>query len=55
MSKDEVVGANGKHDDGITRRDFLDGVAIGAAGLAAAAAAPYLTGRTRRSTRASGR
>jgi spermidine dehydrogenase len=30
--------------DGITRRDFLDGVAIGAAGLAAAAAAPYLTG-----------
>ena len=44
MSKDEVVGANGKHDDGITRKDFLDGVAIGAAGLAAAAAAPYLTG-----------
>jgi spermidine dehydrogenase len=31
-------------DDGITRRDFLDGVAIGAAGLAAAAASPYLTG-----------
>lgn len=31
-------------DDGITRRDFLDGVAIGAAGLMAAAAAPYLTG-----------
>ncbi len=28
----------------ITRRDFLDGMAIGAAGLAAAAAAPYLTG-----------
>jgi hypothetical protein len=27
-------------DDGITRRDFLDGVAITAAGLAAAAAAP---------------
>ena len=31
---------NGK----ITRRDFLDGVAIGAAGLAAAAAMPHLTG-----------
>ena len=31
-------------NDGITRRDFLDGVAITAAGLAAAAAAPYLTG-----------
>jgi spermidine dehydrogenase len=31
-------------DDGITRRDFLDGVAITAAGLAAAAAAPDLTG-----------
>jgi spermidine dehydrogenase len=30
--------------DGITRRDFLDGVAITAAGLAAAAAAPDLTG-----------
>jgi spermidine dehydrogenase len=30
--------------DRITRRDFLDGVAIGAAGLAAAAAAPHLTG-----------
>lgn len=30
--------------DGITRRDFLDGVAISAAGLAAAAAAPNLTG-----------
>jgi spermidine dehydrogenase len=30
--------------DGITRRDFLDGVAISAAGLAAAAAAPHLTG-----------
>ncbi len=29
---------------GISRRDFLDGVAISAAGLAAAAAAPYLTG-----------
>ena len=28
----------------ITRRDFLDGVAISAAGLAAAAAAPHLTG-----------
>lgn len=30
--------------DGITRRDFLDGVAITAAGLAVAAAAPFLTG-----------
>ncbi len=30
--------------DGITRRDFLDGVAISSAGLAAAAAAPHLTG-----------
>ena len=30
--------------DGISRRDFLDGVAITAAGLAAAAAAPHLTG-----------
>jgi spermidine dehydrogenase len=34
----------GKGKDGITRRDFLDGVAISAAGLAAAAAAPNLTG-----------
>jgi spermidine dehydrogenase len=33
-----------RHGDGITRRDFLDGVAITAAGLAAAAAAPLLTG-----------
>jgi spermidine dehydrogenase len=31
-------------EDRITRRDFLDGVAITAAGLAAAAAAPNLTG-----------
>jgi spermidine dehydrogenase len=30
--------------DGITRRDFLDGVAVGAAALAAAAASPTLTG-----------
>ena len=30
--------------DGITRRDFLDGAAISAAGLAAAAAFPGLTG-----------
>ncbi len=30
--------------DGISRRDFLDGVAITAAGLAAAAASPTLTG-----------
>jgi spermidine dehydrogenase len=35
-------GQTGK--DGISRRDFLDGVAITAAGLAAAAASPYLTG-----------
>lgn len=35
----------GESDDRkITRRDFLDGVAITAAGLAAAAAAPHLTG-----------
>jgi spermidine dehydrogenase len=34
----------GDKNDGITRRDFLDGVAISAAGLAAAAAAPHLTG-----------
>ena len=34
----------GDTGDGITRRDFLDGVAITAAGLAAAAAAPHLTG-----------
>ena len=34
----------GDKGDGITRRDFLDGVAITAAGLAAAAAAPHLTG-----------
>ena len=30
--------------DGITRKDFLDGAAITAAGLAAAAASPYMTG-----------
>src|SRR3954454_2770282 len=30
--------------DGITRRDFLDGTAVTAAGLAVAAAAPGLTG-----------
>ena len=34
----------GDKGDGITRRDFLDGVAITAAGLAAAAAAPHLSG-----------
>jgi len=34
----------GDKNDGISRRDFLDGVAISAAGLAAAAAAPHLTG-----------
>ena len=33
-----------EHERRITRRDFLDGVAISAAGLAAAAAAPHLTG-----------
>jgi spermidine dehydrogenase len=33
-----------EYGDGITRRDFLDGAAITAAGLAAAAAAPHLTG-----------
>ena len=36
--------ADGDARDGITRRDFLDGVAITAAGLAAAAASPNLTG-----------
>ena len=36
--------ADGEARDGITRRDFLDGVAITAAGLAAAAASPNLTG-----------
>lgn len=38
------MGSDGAAGCGITRRDFLDGVAIGAAGLAAAAASPYLTG-----------
>ena len=33
-----------RDERGITRRDFLDGVAITAAGLAAASAAPHLTG-----------
>jgi spermidine dehydrogenase len=42
MSDDDHVEP--VQDDGITRKDFLDGVAITAAGLAAAAAAPYLTG-----------
>ena len=37
-------GGSGASRDGISRRDFLDGVAISAAGLAAAAASPYLTG-----------
>jgi hypothetical protein len=37
-------GKAGGKDDGISRRDFLDGVRVTAAGLAAAAAAPYLTG-----------
>ena len=35
---------NGKRNDGITRRDFLDGVAITSAGLAVAAANPGMTG-----------
>ena len=38
------MGEHNGSGDGITRRDFLDGVAISAAGLAAAAAAPHLTG-----------
>jgi spermidine dehydrogenase len=38
------MGDAGGKGDGISRRDFLDGVAITAAGLAAAAAAPFLTG-----------
>jgi spermidine dehydrogenase len=37
-------GEAGGQKAGISRRDFLDGVAITAAGLAAAAATPYLTG-----------
>ena len=41
----EVSSSNGSAGNGgITRRDFLDGVAIGAAGLAVAAASPHLTG-----------
>ena len=45
-----------EQQDGITRRDFLDGAAVSAAGLAMAAAAPGLTGargdgRRRRSRR----
>jgi spermidine dehydrogenase len=35
---------NTEEQDGISRRDFLDGAAITAAGLAAAAASPYMTG-----------
>ena len=42
MSKDERERREKK--DGISRRDFLDGAAVGAAGLAAAAAFPGLTG-----------
>ena len=42
MSKDERERREKK--DGITRRDFLDGAAVSAAGLAAAAAFPGLTG-----------
>ncbi|UJA19431.1 NAD(P)/FAD-dependent oxidoreductase [Thermoleophilia bacterium SCSIO 60948] len=37
-------GTSERDGDGISRRDFLDGVAITGAGLAAAAAAPYMTG-----------
>jgi spermidine dehydrogenase len=44
MSETGGIRHDGGEDDGITRRDFLDGVAITAAGLAAASAAPYLTG-----------
>ena len=40
---EQASSANSQHGK-ITRRDFLDGVAIGAAGLAAAAAMPHLTG-----------
>ena len=36
--------AKRRDGDGITRRDFLDGVAVTAAGLAAAAASPHLIG-----------
>jgi len=39
-----MAGKGEGKQDGISRRDFLDGVAISAAGLAAAAAAPHLTG-----------
>ena len=39
-----MAGQGEGKQDGISRRDFLDGVAISAAGLAAAAAAPHLTG-----------
>ena len=35
---------NGRKNDGITRKDFLDGAAITAAGLAVAAANPGMTG-----------
>ena len=38
------AGAPGGQADGITRKDFLDGAAVSAAGLAAAAAFPGLTG-----------
>ena len=47
--------ADGDARDGITRRDFLDGVAITAAGLAAAAASPNLTGAEAAVSRAAGR
>jgi spermidine dehydrogenase len=39
-----MAGDSKGNGDGISRRDFLDGVAITAAGLAAAAAAPFMTG-----------
>jgi spermidine dehydrogenase len=42
VAKDPMEASSNK--DGITRRQFLDGVAISAAGLAIAAADPWLTG-----------
>src|SRR5262245_23556033 len=51
MSEDGASGRRPRDErerrekkDGITRRDFLDGAAVSAAGLAAAAAFPGLTG-----------
>jgi spermidine dehydrogenase len=39
-----MARSDGTNGDGISRKDFLDGAAIGAAGLAIAASAPSLTG-----------